>query len=176
MTLNPTMLATDATRSHRVGCGAAAALATPAGANKPSCARSLQIAKTLELDATQSAAVASLWGAYEAQLSRVLEARVAIHRRISATMPNGYMGRDFAVKNFRVRALAPRRLQGPGSPSTGASHQCPTAAWAATLPSRTSGARPDSKASAWPKLPSRAVRVRATVNVRAFRPVLVCPA
>ena len=71
-----------------------------------------QIAKTLELDAAQSAAVASLWGGYEAQLSRVLEARVAIHRRISATMPNGYMGRDFAVKNFRVRAPHPQAPAG----------------------------------------------------------------
>ena len=106
------MPAPDAARSHRVGCGAAAARATPQ-VTPNQAVRSLQIAKTLELDPAQSAAVASLWGGYEAQLARVLEARVAIHLRISATMPNGYMGRDFAVKNFRVRALTPTRLSGP---------------------------------------------------------------
>ena len=173
--LNPTMLATDATRSHRVGCGAAAARATPQMPINQA-VRSLQIAKTLELDPTQSAAVASLWGAYEAQLSRVLEARVAIHRRISATMPNGYMGRDFAVKNFRVRALAPRRLQGPDSPSTGASHHA----------QRLHGPRLCHQEFQMRALISRRLHGPSCLqeylgcvrlfNVRAFRPVVVCPA
>ena len=36
---------------------------------------------------------------FEARVARVLAARRHLHQRICATMPNGYMGRDFAV-NF----------------------------------------------------------------------------
>ena len=95
------------------------------GAECQACVLRVQIAKMLELDPAQSTAIVSLWGGYEAQLSRVLETRVAIHRRISATMPNGYMGRDFAIKNFRVRTL-----------------NLDMTTWAATLPSRTAGCAP----------------------------------
>ena len=56
---------------------------------------------------TQSTAIVSLWDGYEAQLSRVLETRVAINKRIAATMPNGYMCRDFAIKNSKVHAPIP---------------------------------------------------------------------
>ena len=62
----------------------------------------LQIAKTLELVQAQSTAVISLWGSYEARMSRVLETRMAVNQRMFATMPNGYMGHDFAVMNTRV--------------------------------------------------------------------------
>jgi hypothetical protein len=57
--------------------------------------------------------VASLWGGFEARVARVLDARVRLHQRLSATMPNGYMGRDFAVNFFKARARPPSRPAAP---------------------------------------------------------------
>ncbi len=68
----------------------------------------LQIAKTLDLDPPQRAAMVSLWSSFEARMARVLDTRVSLHQRISGTMPNGYMGRDFAVNFFKARPRTPQ--------------------------------------------------------------------
>ena len=64
--------------------------------------RPAQIVKTLDLDPPQRGAMVSLWTSFEARMARVLGARVSLHQRISGTMPNGYMGRDFAVNFFKA--------------------------------------------------------------------------
>ena len=61
--------------------------------------RGAQIAKALDLSQPQRTQLAALWVSFEARVARVLAARRHLHQRIGATMPNGYMGRDFAV-NF----------------------------------------------------------------------------
>ena len=66
-------------------------------------AAGLQIAKALDLAQPQRAQLALLWCSFEARVARVLAARHHLHQRIGATMPNGYMGRDFAVNFLKAR-------------------------------------------------------------------------
>jgi len=62
-----------------------------------------QISKALDLSQAQKGQLAALWASFEARVARVLAARAHLHQRICATMPNGYMGRDFAVNFLKAR-------------------------------------------------------------------------
>ena len=69
-----------------------------------------QAAEVLALAPAQTAAVTALWRALEAKLGTLLANRRTLHARIRATMPNGVLGRDFAVNFLKVHELM-RALQ-----------------------------------------------------------------
>ncbi|KAK9835310.1 hypothetical protein WJX81_000781 [Elliptochloris bilobata] len=66
------------------------------------------IAKALDLSQAQRTQLSALWVSFEARVARVLAARRHLHQRIGATMPNGYMGRDFAVNFLKAQLWLPR--------------------------------------------------------------------
>ena len=70
------------------------------------------MAEGLQLSGEQRAAVAALWRSFDGRLARILGARRAMHASITATMPNGIMGRDFAVNFLKARA-PPRASPAP---------------------------------------------------------------
>jgi hypothetical protein len=65
----------------------------------PCCA---QVAEGLQLSGEQRRSVACLWRNFDGRLERILAARRSLHAQISASMPNGVMGRDFAVNFLKV--------------------------------------------------------------------------
>ena len=75
-----------------------------------------QVAEGLQLSGEQRGAVAALWRNFDGRLERILSARRCMHGSITATMPNGIMGRDFAVNFLKARAQgAPRPMSQKGS-------------------------------------------------------------
>ena len=64
----------------------------------------------LGLSPPQKAAVTALWRALEGKLGALLSGRRTLHARIRTTMPNGVLGRDFAVNYLKVHELM-RALQ-----------------------------------------------------------------
>ena len=69
-----------------------------------------QVAEGLQLSGEQRRGVASLWRNFDGRLARILGARRSMHGAITSTMPNGIMGRDFAVNFLKVPACCPSRL------------------------------------------------------------------
>ena len=70
-----------------------------------------QVAEGLQLSGEQRRGVASLWRNFDGRLARILGARRAMHGAITGTMPNGIMGRDFAVNFLKVGGPPPSAPQ-----------------------------------------------------------------
>lgn len=70
----------------------------------------MQAAEALALTDKQKQAVSALWRTLEAKLGALLSGRRTLHARLRATMPNGVLGRDFAVNFLKAHELM-RALQ-----------------------------------------------------------------
>lgn len=62
----------------------------------------VQVAEGLQLSGEQRRSVACLWRNFDGRLDRILAARRGLHAQIAASMPNGVMGRDFAINFLKV--------------------------------------------------------------------------
>lgn len=69
-----------------------------------------EAAEALALTDKQKQAVSALWRTLEAKLGALLSGRRTLHARLRATMPNGVLGRDFAVNFLKAHELM-RALQ-----------------------------------------------------------------
>ncbi|KAK9793489.1 hypothetical protein WJX73_003747 [Symbiochloris irregularis] len=69
-----------------------------------------EAATALCLRPSQSDAITALWHDLDAKLGALLEGRRTLHARIRGTMPNGVLGRDFAINFLKAHELM-RSLQ-----------------------------------------------------------------